>query len=291
MSNISIRRKRQVFFLKLILPAVVVVSITFIYPLIYNFWLSFTEMHLWEDTSRWVGINNYVSVFRSERFYRAICNNFLYVGIVIGVNLVLGMALALYASIQFRGVKVLRLIITLPMLFIPAASATMWSLLYNEHFGLINILLSSLGFEKKAWLAMPGVAIYAVMFTDIWSWTPFVFLVFLAGLQNIPIEYFEVAQIDGASKFQCFRYVTLPLMRSIIVIVTLFRCADVFRAFDYVWVMTRGGPGFSSHLLSTYTYLIGFSNVRFGMAACLSMISLAISSIMVFVLVKALRSY
>ena len=163
--------------------------------------------------------------------------------VVVTANFVIGMTLALLTYKEARGVRVLRLIYTLPMMFIPSATAITWALLYNEEFGLINHFLKLFGVTPRMWLAQGSTGFIAVMITDIWGWVPFMYLILLAGLQSLPNEPMEAAKIDGAGSWKTFWYVTLPMLKPTIAIGITLKTMGVFKTFEYIWIMTKGGPG------------------------------------------------
>lgn len=284
------KKKRNWSFVKMTIPAITVLSIVFVFPLLWTVWLSFTNLDLETGTNAFIGLKNYVWSFTNRDFLLSITNTLIYVVGVVIANLVLGITFALFVSMNFRGAKLLRFIIIIPMLFIPASSAVLWRLMFNDQFGIINHILALFGFASRAWLGDPHTALLSVMVTDIWAWTPYVFLLVLAGLLGLPREVLEAADVDGASAFKKFWYVTLPMLRPVLVIVILIKVLDTFKTFDYVWIMTGGGPGNSSNIINTYIYRTAFSFLKFGLGSSMSVIALLISLVVIVLYVRILIS-
>jgi multiple sugar transport system permease protein len=158
--------------------------------------------------------------------------------------------------------------------------------MWNGSIGFINYLFQSVGLSAQGWLGDPTMAIFTVVVADIWQWTPFVILVVLAGLEGLPREPFEAAKMAGASPRQTFQYITLPLLKPVLIVVLLFRIADAFRIFDKIWIMTGGGPGTASSSLSVLIYKESFQSGRFGTAAVMSIFMLVVISIIALVIIR-----
>lgn len=166
----------------------------------------------------------------------------------------------------------------------------MWRLLYNPELGTLNYLLELFGFKPINWLGEPSLALPSVIMADVWEWTPFMALILLAGLQALPRDPFEAAIVDGASPLQLFKHVTLPLLQPTIMVAVLLRMMDAFKTFDLIFVLTKGGPGMSTEVLSYYTYRYGFKFFHIGQASALSYILLAIIIFITQVLMRYLKA-
>jgi multiple sugar transport system permease protein len=263
----------------MLIPTVILALVIFIYPLLDTFWLSFFEFKAGRGLV-FVGTSNFSDLFSDPEFLWSTIHTFIYMIGVVVVNFALGMGFALLTYKPFRGVSILRTIILLPMLFIPAAAAVIWALLYDPTFGLINHIIEAVGGTAIAFLGKSDTAMSAVMVTDIWGWTPFVYLIIVAGLQGLPAAPFEAAEIDGASTFQKFRRLTLPMLRPVLLIALLIKAIDTFRAFDYIWIMTGGGPGDASMILTPLAYRDAFANVQFGHGSAIAVIFFLLSLIL-----------
>ncbi len=259
-----------------------------IYPLIYNIWLSFHEYAPFKRRLEFVGWSNWATLVEDARFWSSVGVTFIYVFVVLSVQLVLGMLIALLLDNDAPGYGVLRALLMLTLVIPPAITGMMFLLLEDPEFGVITYVLESLGIldGQSPILATASTALMGIMLADIWQWTPFMVLIFLAGLRSLPQEPYEAAMLDGASALQTFFRITLPLMSKVIAVAILIRGIDVFRMFDYVFVMTSGGPGTSTYVLSLYAWQQTFSFIKWGYGASISLVSLAIILVIASVFIK-----
>jgi multiple sugar transport system permease protein len=197
--------------------------------------------------------------------------------IVVAVEMILGVGLALILERPLRGMTVFRTLLVLPMMIAPICVGLIWRYMFDVNVGPINGWLSSFG-VKPAWLAEPGLAFFAICVTDIWQFTPFVFILALAGLQGLDQSSVEAAKMDGASTFQIIRYVKLPLLAPILMITVLMRVIDALRGLEVVYAMTNGGPGLSTELFSLHIYKSAFVTQRMGHSAALSICLLVVTT-------------
>ncbi|MCY4197257.1 MAG: sugar ABC transporter permease [Rhodobacteraceae bacterium] len=257
-------------------PLLAMLVVFTIYPLIYNIWLSFHEYAPFRRRLEPVGTDNWQALFSDERFWDSLSVTFTYFGVVLIIQVVLGMAIALLLDSEQKGFGVLRALLTLTLVIPPAITGMMFLLIEDPEFGVLTWLLESLGIldGTQPILATGSTALMGVMLADIWQWTPFMVLIFLAGLRSLPPEPYEAAMLDGASSWQTFRRITLPLMGKVIAVAVLIRGIDLFRIFDYMFVMTSGGPGTSTYTLSLYAWQQTFSFIKWGYGATISLVSL-----------------
>lgn len=270
-------RKRRGTFFALASPALFLIAITFLAPFVYSMFISLTK----GDTSLMgeleiVGLSNYLSVIKSPKFHTALGQTLLFVVCTIMLELTIGFIISLLLNIGGKGSTVFRVIFSIPLIIAPIVSGLQWRWLFADQYGLINYLLSLAGIKGPFWLADPSFARIAVLITNLWLATPFVILVLTAGLANLSPELNEAAKIDGASRWQIFWQVTLPQMKPTILIILVIRLADAFRVYDVVYILTGGGPGGSTEVLSTYIYKRIFTNLEFGQGAAASFIVTAI---------------
>jgi multiple sugar transport system permease protein len=193
---------------------------------------------------------------------------------------------------QIRGRELFRASLLVPMMLPTVVVGVVWRLLLHPNFGAINGTLKQIGIDTESltWTASPRLAFLAVIAVDVWQWTPFVFLVLLAGLQAIPQEPYEAALIDGSTRWQTFRHVTLPLLKPAILIVLLLRTMDLLRVFDQVFILTEGGPGFGTEMISLYIYRTAFRFFDFGYAAAMSFVLLLLTNVVSVVYLKLLQN-
>jgi multiple sugar transport system permease protein len=268
----------------MLIPSFFIIAMVFLYPVVKTISLSFYKFTLISPTE-YLGFRNYSYIFQDPVFYQTVLRNVVYVVIVVTANVIVGMGFALLTYRDYPGSIVLRTIFILPMLFIPATSAVMWSMLLDENIGLVNHIIKFFGFKAHMWLVEPGAAFAWILVADIWSWTPFMYLSLLAGMRDLPKDPYEAAMLDGANAVQQFWFITVPLMRGIIGTAVILKSLATFRTFNYTWVMTKGGPGDSTQVLSTLTYWEGIMNYRYGYASAMATVILIISLILSMLLV------
>ena len=268
----------------LIAPAVAVLLALSIYPLIYSITVSLQVGEAW-------GFGNFTRLASDNFFLTAMAHTFVYAAAALTCEFLLGLGLALLLNNQIRGRGFFRATLLVPMMLPPVVAAVVWRLMLNPNFGAINGTLKQIGIDTESltWTASPGLAMLSVIAVDVWQWTPFVFLVLLAGLQAIPQEPYEAALIDGSSRWQTFRHVTLPLLKPAILIVLLLRTMDLLRVFDQIFILTEGGPGFATETISLYIYRTAFRFFDFGYAAAMSFVLLALTNVISVVYVRFLK--
>jgi len=272
-------------------PAALLIFAVTIYPLLYSLYMSF---HFWELGGEYlghafVGLSNYISVLTNPDFYNSIKMTVVYTLGAVTLELLIGIGLFLALRRPIRGIGIYRSIIFIPMIVAPVAAGTIWRILYDPDYGIINQFLSMLGLPTVLWLADPKTALLSVMLVDVWQWTPFIVLFLVAGFQALPKEPFESAQIDGASLWQELRYITLPLLSPVIVAVTILRLIEAFKTMDTIFIMTWGGPGTATEVISVFTYKLGFRYMKTAEAAATSFIVLVAISLLLLIWTKFVR--
>ena len=272
----------------LVAPALAVLLALSIYPLLYSITISLQQ----ETAAGIVWTPAHFKRLATDNFFlTAMVHTIVYAIVALTCEFVLGLALALLLNQQIRGRGVFRASLLVPMMLPTVVVGIVWRLLLNPNFGAINGTLKQLGVntDSLTWTASPRLAFLAVVAVDVWQWTPFVFLVLLAGLQAIPQEPYEAALIDGSSRWQTFRHVTLPLLKPAILIVLLLRTMDLLRVFDQIFILTEGGPGFATEMISLYIYRTAFRFFDFGYAAAMSFVLLALTNLVSVVYLKLLQ--
>ena len=250
------------------LPTGLFIFLMMIFPVLYTFYVSLTD---WDMISggriSFIGLDNYVNLLKEPRFFNSIKLTLYFTIMAVGIEVVLGVAIALILNRDFRGKNLVKLILLLPMVATPVAIGLAWTLFYEPTIGLGNYALKLLGLPASQWLGSSKMVIPSLALVDIWEWTPMITLIVLAGLASLPQEAFEAALVDGATPLQIIRDVTLPLLRPTILIALVLRCIDALKTFDIIYVMTTGGPGFASETLNIYAYNLSFNYFRFGAAS------------------------
>lgn len=273
-----------------IAPAFIALGVVLVYPLGYSLWLSFHQwtMRTFRQGVPYVGLDNYSTLFSSPDFLNSIRITFTFVSLAISIEFILGMALALLLNHEIKGRGIFRALILLPMMCTNVVIGLTWRLLLNYQYGLVNYYLGVLGFAPVEWLSSPKVAMASVVLVDVWNTTSFVALMLLAGLQSLPEEPYEAARIDGASGVQTFFYLTLPLLRPIILVALLWRFIDTFRIFDVIYLLTAGGPARVTETVSIYVYRYGFQAFNLGIASAASFIMLLIMLVIAGILARSI---
>jgi len=274
-SAASAHRGHALFPYVLLAPCLLLLLALTVYPLFFLARLSLHRMT--PDGEAFAGLANFTRLLTDDFFWRALGQTLAFTFGALTLEFLLGLALALLLHSRIRGRNLWRALFLLPMILPPVVAGVIWRLIYNPSFGILNAALQWLGFDtaRLTWLADPSVALAAVIIVDVWEWTPFVFLILLAGLQAIPEEPYEAARIDGSSAWQTFRHITLPLLAPAILVALLLRTFDLLRLFDQIFILTQGGPGFATETVSLYIYKTAFRFYDFGYAAALSFVLLA----------------
>jgi len=233
-------------------PAAIVLAVALMYPIGYMIWASFLK---WNPSQRigeaeFVGLRNYIFLLQDPAFRESFWVTVKFSAIVVTLEMFLGVGLALLLDRQLRGMTLLRTVFILPMMIAPIVVGLMWRYMYHPTVGIFNRTLKSMGFDGIPWLSDGDWAFASVIIADVWQWTPFIFILSLAALQSMPKSAMEAARIDGASGWQLIWYIKLPLMMPVLIVTALLRLIDAFKVLEVILVMTNGGPGLSTEILS-----------------------------------------
>jgi multiple sugar transport system permease protein len=261
----------------MLVPAVVWILALALFPLLYSLYLSFTSRRLSGTTGAWVGLDNFSQAFSDARFVDALQFTAIFTVTSVGIEMVLGFALALLLDSVTRARGTVRTIWTLPLFATPVAIAYLALTMFNESGGLVNSALEGIGLGGVQWLSSPSVAPLTIILLDVWQWTPFVVLILFAALQSIPTEISEAARVDGATTPQFIRTLVLPLLKPALLTVLFLRIADSVKMFDFAFALTGGGPGTSTEPASLYVFRQALDNFRLGYGSALAYILFAAS--------------
>lgn len=258
----------------LILPAMCVLALVALYPILVLFWLSLRHRVLPFGIDAFVGLDHYAILVQTPRFWNSLGVTLYFATVSVTLEVALGLGIALLLAGRFRGVGWARALILLPWAIPTVVTAKMWDWMYHPDLGIANYMLQALGITTVPvnWLGTPALAIHAAIIADVWKTTPFAVILLLAGLAMIPSDVYRAAALDGASPWQTFRHITLPLLRPILLVVLLFRMIDALRAFDLLYVMTSGGPADTTETLSIYAYKILFQTLQFGYGSAIGVV-------------------
>jgi len=272
-------------------PLVALLVVFTVYPLLYNIWLSFHEFVPKRRALEFVGFENWVQLWGDTRFWSSMGVTFVYFFVALFFQVTLGMGIALLLDAELPGFGVLRAVLSMTLVIPPAIAGMMFLLMQDPQFGVLTYFLSQLGIldQTSPILSTSSTALAGVLVVEIWQWTPFMVLIFMAGLRALPPEPYEAAMIDGASAYQVFRRLTLPMMSKVIAVAILLRGIDLFRVFDYVFVMTSGGPGTATYSMSYYAWQQTFTATNWGYGATISLVSLLIVIVMANVFISVFK--
>jgi multiple sugar transport system permease protein len=290
---LSLQDRERAFGLILIIPTFLFVTIFALYPIIYSFYLSFHSIILGLPGlgQKFVGLQNYVDLFRDNIALHAMLNTLIFVFVSTFCEIILGLVIALVIHRQYKGRGAVRAAVLVPWAIPTVVASQMWRFLFNDHYGLVNFAFFGTNITHyRAWLADPFFAFCAIIVADIWKTSPFAALLILAGLQTIPNELYEAAKIDGANGWQRFTNITLPLIKPALLIALLFRTMDALRVFDLVFVMTQGGPADSTNVLQFYGYKKIFAEGLMGYGSTISVLVFLIMLIISIFYIKAIGS-
>jgi multiple sugar transport system permease protein len=260
------------------------------YPLIYGVLLSLQDRPV-AQPGTFVGLKNFIADFRDPIFWQVVANTFVYTIVATLLKMVGGVGLALAMNQHFRMKNLVRALLLLPFIVPTVLSTVAWMWMLDPAFSIVNRLLIGLGVPKPgpSWLGNPYLAMFSIIMINTWRGLPFYGITLLAGLQTVPPELYEAATIDGASGWQRFRYVTLPLLKPIIMIVTLFSVIFTFADFQLVYVLTHGGPQNATQLFATYAFDIGMGAGQLGLGASVALTMLPALGLLIIALTLYMR--
>ena len=270
-----------------LLPGLIFLFAIDLIPLIYSAWISLYNWWLIRPRDiRFVGLSNYLRLAADPEFTRALVVTTLFTTGAVVVEFLAGLGLALLFAQPFRFLRRLRVLILLPLFVVPVVGATMWRVIFHPEVGVLNYYLAALGLGRPPWLSDPTLALVSITLVDAWRTIPFMFLVIYAGLEVLPAELFEAAAVDGASAWQSFRLITVPLLTYIMLLAVLIRAMDAFREFDIIFVLTGGGPGTATQTIQILNYR-AFGLGHMGEANAIGLVTLALVAAMCWVLMRA----
>ena len=259
-----------------IAPMVVALATVVLFPTVFLFWMSTQHWLVTDPEQFYVGAENFTRLLSAKDFWQSLRVTAAYLVLGTAIMMVVGLGLALSFADTKSG-TLLRVMIVMPLIIPPVVAGFTWRFLLNGEMGFIGaFLLPAVGFEANL-LADPKGALVSVVIADVWSRTPFMFLIMLAALQGIPRELYEAARVDGAGPVAQFMRVTLPLLRGPLIVALLFRIIDAINTFELIYVMTKGGPGRATQVLSIFGWRTAFQELDFGQAASLGIVMLAIT--------------
>ena len=267
-----------------LLPAVAILALGLMVPLYNSLVLSFYDWNFGEAWAAkdYLGFQNFRRLLTDPVVWSSVRTTFVFGFWVVLLEMIIGVGLALLLEKPVRGASIFRTIFVLPLMIAPIVVGLIWRYLLDARNGVVNYyleaignavpFLQNLGFIRQEWLADPNLAMFSIVISDVWQWTPFIFMIVLAGLQGLPGNLIEASYLDGASWWQMTWFIKLPMMRNILLIALLMRIIDVFRALEVIYIMTNGGPGSSTKVLSLLLFQTAFTSQDLGYAATIAVL-------------------
>lgn len=279
--------KANTSFWLFVLPGLVIVFSVLVYPVFYSFYMSMYDWNLFnQESKKFIFLQNYIRLFNNNQFIHSLLLQLGFIFIALPIETIIGFLVALLLNREGRFYSVARSLLLLPVFILPVISGLTWRMMLQPEYGLVSYLLEKLGFGVKAWLAEPKFAYSMVIVQDVWRMWPFMFMFIYAGLSGLPKEYLEAAQIDGAGFWTKVFKIIIPYLKPTVATAFLLRMIDALRIFSEVYVMTGGGPGNATLLLSLYINKQAFEFFNIGYAATMGVFLLLVSLIIAFVLIK-----
>lgn len=276
----------------LITPTLIVIAVILLYPMFRGLVLSFTNHVLTRPKENgFIGFGNYIQMFHDQVFWISLRKTFYWILFSVGFQLLLGLGAALLLNQEFRFRALARGLVLIPWVMPSVVSGLMWAWIFDGTFGLANDILSKLGIisQNIAWLGNAKTALPVVIMTNIWKGFPFFTISLLAGLQSIPKDLYEAAEIDGAGVFRRFTTVTLPHLKPVIITTTVLRIIWTANTTDLIFTMTKGGPGYSTHVLALYTYLKAWNGLDFGYSSAMAIFLMLLLLIFIGIYMKLIN--
>lgn len=289
LSMVGWQRREKLVALLLLAPAVLYLLAMAVYPTIYSLWLAVHNYTLYRpDFAPFVGIANFTYLFGDELFRRSLRVTVVFALVAVALEFAIGLAVAVLLDRKMVGINLLRTLLIVPVLISPVGMGLTFRYIFAPSYGLLNYLLRSVGLSPVDWIVSTTWALPAVIAVDVWQWTPFVTLILLSGMQSVSVEVIEAAELDGLSEFQKLWRIVLPLIRPVVIVILLIRLIDAIRSFDLVFVLTRGGPGSSTEVLSILSYETGFTSGDMGTASAVAWVTVVLVNLLVILFLRAL---
>ncbi len=287
--KLALSRKNAIIGILLVLPSVLVIASTAIYPLIRGIWFSFLGISGFAYRGPFVGLSNYAAVLGHNLFLQSFRNNVVWASGTVAGQILIGLIGALLLNKNFRGKSIARAIMLLPYMVPVIVVVIVWRWMLHSQYGIINIALKNwFGLEESIhWFSTPTLAMVTLILVGIWKFFPFAVICFLAALQTIPPEYYDAAKVDGASRWKEFWYITLPQLREVLLVVVLIRGIFMYTNFSLPWLLTSGGPGRSTYTLPILTYVEAFRMMRLGRSAAVAVMLCISLVVIVFIYLMA----
>ncbi|NOY10144.1 MAG: sugar ABC transporter permease [Spirochaetes bacterium] len=261
-----------------LLPVIIILAVTAFIPLGYGVFLSFHKFQLNIPNSKpvFIGFSNYIEFMKDKLFIKSLTNNIIFATISVSMELIVGLVVAMILSEDNKMSRVMITIILIPMIIAPVVAGTLWRMMLDSTYGVVDYFLELIHIPGVRWLSDPKIALYSVILVDFWKFTPYVAILLISSVKTIPRSFMDSARVDGASPWKLFYRIVLPIISPVIIIVAMIRFIDAFKVFDLVFVMTGGGPGNATEVLPTYIYREGIKYFRIGFASSVAVVFITV---------------
>ncbi|MBR0939062.1 carbohydrate ABC transporter permease [Bradyrhizobium jicamae] len=275
----------------IIAPAILILLLVGLFPLIYSLVVSFQHVTMTENDRSFVGLMNYAELFRDARLWEALGHTAIITVIALPLELLIGFLMAQLFIDRMLGRQVFVALLVLPTVISPIVAGATWRLMFDVRFGPVGEILSFFAGEpvRILWTVNPSFVYPAIIICEVWQWSPFMFLLLLAALSNVDQSQLEAAELDGASYFRVLRAIVLPSIAPVIAVACLIRGLDLVRIFDIIWALTEGGPGSMTETISLYTYVQGFSQFETSYTAAIAFLVIALLTVITTVVLKRME--
>jgi multiple sugar transport system permease protein len=271
-------------------PTLIIFSTFILFPVFFSFYLSFQKWNIFSGDASFVGLDNYLRMFQSAEFWQVLKNTLIYSIGTIPINMALALWIAYLLNKKLAGKKLLRTIFFAPVIISPVAAALIWRWMYDPNFGLVNFFVESVGLDPVNWLNEPTAAMFALIIMSVWKTFGINMVLFSAGLQGIPENYYEAAELDGAGKWAKFWNITIPMLAPTTFFIMIMSMISSFQVFDIVYVLTSGGPLGSTKVLVFYVYEYAFKFFEMGYASAISYFLFALLFLLTMLQIKYMKS-
>jgi len=275
----------------MIFPAVLVILLIGLFPIIYTLVISVQNITMMDEDTTFNGLIHYRALIGDARFWQSLWHTLIFMAVALPAELLLGLALAYLFLERMPGKQVFIALLVMPVVISPIIAGATWRLLFDNRFGPINQVLGWFAGEPVTilWTVDPSFVYPAILIAEIWQWTPFMFLLLLAALSNVDKSQLEAAEIDGAGFVRVFRTIVLPAIWPVLAIAVLIRALDLFRLFDVIWALTRGGPGTRTETFSIYAYVQGFQQFETSYTAAMAFVVILILAVSVTLVLRRME--
>ena len=256
--------------------------------MIYSIYIGFFEWNMGDPTRTFVGLGNYVAAFQDAEFLSSFVNTGIFVVAAVGIEMTLGLALALLMNRETWPMRILRTVVLMPTLITPLVVALTWKALLNPDMGALSYYIRALGIDiGRGIFVERGLAMAGIVLIDVWQWTSLITIILMAGLKGMPVEPYEAAYVDGASRWQAFRYITMPLLRPTLLVALVVRGLDALKIFDSVFAITGGGPGTATTTMNFHIFKAGIDHLQIGYSSAMSNIFLVFSVAVGMIIIRS----